>query len=85
MEYIIVMRDTKFWLIGPFASQKDAADYGIQYLAPGGEDDPRWQTIRWQLNTFASDTYIGAKVYTPNSGRYINETTAESNYTTYIV
>lgn len=44
MHYIMVMRDTRFWLVGPFDSQKSAGDWGSD-LKNNPADDPRWQTI----------------------------------------
>lgn len=39
------MRDTSYTVVGPFASQTDAAEWGERDQAHGG-DDPRWQVIR---------------------------------------
>jgi hypothetical protein len=44
MHYIMVMRDTKFWLVGPFDTQDSAGDWGSD-PANNPTDDPRWQTI----------------------------------------
>ena len=40
--YIIVMRYTHFYLVGPFATDEEAEQWG---LANNPADDPRWQTI----------------------------------------
>ena len=42
--FIMVLRDTSAWLVGPFVSQDAAACWG--YTAYSHHDDPRWQTIR---------------------------------------
>lgn len=42
--YILVMRHTKFWLVGPFDSHEAAGDWGMD-PANNPDDDPRWQTI----------------------------------------
>lgn len=44
MHYIMAMRDTKFWLVGPFDTQANAAAWGYN-PANNPTDDPRWQTI----------------------------------------
>ena len=49
--YIMVMRDTKCWLVGPFEDQSQAARFGRMHYAPGGIDDPRWQTIELANNS----------------------------------
>lgn len=41
--YILVCRDTKFWFMGPFDSEFDAAQWGGKAYPASG--DPRWQTI----------------------------------------
>lgn len=55
-DYILVARDTYCYLVGPFDSQKEAADWGAggdydDYMnghttVNNPDDDPRWQTIR---------------------------------------
>lgn len=40
--YIIVMRDTRYWLVGPFLSVKAAGVWGRRN---NPTDDARWQTI----------------------------------------
>jgi hypothetical protein len=40
--YIMVMRDDRFWLVGPFNSGEGAVDW-IDNNNP--EDDPRWQVL----------------------------------------
>jgi len=42
--YIMVMRDDRFWLVGPFPTQSAAADWGDD-AANNPDDDPRWQTV----------------------------------------
>ena len=44
MHYIMVMRDDRFWLVGPFDSQANAGAWGSN-PANNPSDDPRWQTI----------------------------------------
>lgn len=44
MHYILVARDTRFWLVGPFISQESAGKWGSQ-RRNNPSDDPRWQTI----------------------------------------
>lgn len=61
MIHILVIRDTKFWLVGPFNDEDDASNFGQAHYAPGGPDDPRWQTIDIP-NTYSA---IGAVVYKP--------------------
>lgn len=43
--YIIVMRDTDFWLVGPFDTLDVAGEWGDD-PANNPTDDPRWQTIK---------------------------------------
>jgi len=45
--FLMVMRDTSAWLVGPFVSQAVAARWGYSAYSP--DDDPRWQTI-WLAN-----------------------------------
>lgn len=40
--YIIVMRLTRYWLVGPFSSHEAAGEWA---RANNPADDPRWQTI----------------------------------------
>jgi hypothetical protein len=42
-EYVMVQRNDRYWLVGPFASQADAAAWGRATYSL--DDDPRWQTI----------------------------------------
>lgn len=44
MHYIMVMRDTKFWLVGPFDTNSAAGNWGRDAVN-NPSDDPRWQTI----------------------------------------
>lgn len=41
--FVLVMRDTAFWIIGPFADDDAVQDWGDYEYNHG--DDPRWQTI----------------------------------------
>jgi len=43
-EYIVVMRDDRFWLVGPFPTQSAAADWGDDPVN-NPDDDPRWQVL----------------------------------------
>ena len=43
--YVIRMRDEYYVIVGPFASQQDAAEWGFRDSDTDG-DDPRWQVIR---------------------------------------
>ena len=61
MIHILVVRDTKFWVVGPFDNEDDASNYGHAHYAPGGPDDPRWQTI--ELRT--EYKMVGAACYSP--------------------
>lgn len=40
--YIIVMRDDRYFLVGPFADDATAAEWA---RAHNSADDPRWHTI----------------------------------------
>lgn len=42
-KYIIVMRSTAFWVVGPFEDDNAVQDWGTYEYNHG--DDPRWQTI----------------------------------------
>lgn len=44
MHYILVMRNTRFWLVGPFDSEDNAAAWGRDPVN-NPADDPRWQVI----------------------------------------
>ena len=44
MHYIMVMRDDRFWLIGPFDTLEHAGTWGSDPIN-NPSDDPRWQTI----------------------------------------
>jgi hypothetical protein len=44
MHYLLVARDDRFWLVGPFDSEGNAAAWGSD-PANNPSDDPRWQTI----------------------------------------
>lgn len=41
--YIMCVADDHFYLVGPFADEGAAADWG---RANNPEDDPRWQTVQ---------------------------------------
>lgn len=43
--YILVARDDRFWIVGPFPTNRAAAVWGHKRKNNPG-DDPRWQTIR---------------------------------------
>lgn len=73
IDYLIVVRDDRFWLVGPFANQKAAADWGaggnydarfdsLAWMVNNPTDDPRWQTI--SLATVPS----GVEVRAPEAG-----------------
>ncbi len=57
-DYIMVMRDSSFWLVGPFPDQKTAAEWGYD-RKNNPEDDPRWQTIK------LAEVPAGVEVRTP--------------------
>lgn len=42
--YIMTMRDDRYWLVGPFDSHDDAANWN-RLAANNPSDDPRWQTV----------------------------------------
>ena len=42
--YIMVQRDTSFWLIGPFNTYQESVDWA-KYSWDSDNGDPRWQTI----------------------------------------
>ena len=44
MHYLLVARDDRFWLVGPFDSYDNAGKWGSD-PANNPSDDPRWQTI----------------------------------------
>lgn len=60
--YIMVMRDDCYWIIGPFASQKAAAEWGRDPLN-NSKDDPRWQTIE------LADPHLAPLVVSPDAAR----------------
>jgi len=67
--YLIVVRSNRFWLVGPFDSQKAAADWGAggDYDGPRNttnnpSDDPRWQTIE------LAEVPAGVRVAAPADG-----------------
>lgn len=41
--YVVVMRDTAYWVVGPFPDGDSLAVWGDHELQNG--DDPRWQSI----------------------------------------
>jgi len=43
--FIMVMRNDRYWLVGPFDTHDAAADWGCDPVNNPG-DDPRWQTIQ---------------------------------------
>lgn len=43
MHYILVMRDDRFWLIGPFETKEALCKYADKNWSL--EQDPRWQSI----------------------------------------
>ena len=45
MRYIVAIRMTDIFLVGPFHSDTEAADYGATAQIKLWEDDPRWNTI----------------------------------------
>lgn len=55
-------------LIGPFKGDREAADWGHTYCAPGGQDDPRWNSVLLDIGplslTSAASVYPLA-VYAP--------------------
>lgn len=57
--YILVMRDTRYWLVGPFASEDELTEFGRANYAPGGRDDPRWQAIE------LGNPYVAPQVMAP--------------------
>jgi hypothetical protein len=59
--YIVVMRQTRMWLVGPFASQTEAGTWG-RHNNP--EDDPRWQTIELDIAQVVSPL----RVLSPSAG-----------------
>lgn len=44
-QYVLLMRHSRFWLVGPFADQDEAAEWG-RCTQTAVNDDPRWQTIQ---------------------------------------
>jgi hypothetical protein len=50
MHYVIEMRDTSMRAVGPFASNKAAANWGANH---NPDDDPRWQTIELDPNRWS--------------------------------
>lgn len=45
MHYLLVARDDRFWLVGPFATYETAGKWGSDPVN-NPADDPRWQTIQ---------------------------------------
>ena len=45
MHYILVARDDRFWLVGPFDTAQAAGDWGAN-PANNPADDPRWQVLQ---------------------------------------
>ncbi len=41
--YVVVMRDTAFWVVGPFPDKPSMTAWGEHELNNG--DDPQWQSI----------------------------------------
>lgn len=41
--YVMVMRDTRYWLVGPFTTHADAGRWGGETYDL--DADPHWQTI----------------------------------------
>ncbi len=41
--YVMVQRDSLYWLVGPFPTERGAAEWGRLAYPP--DADPRWQTI----------------------------------------
>ena len=44
MHYLLVARNTRFWLVGPFDTHEASGEWGCDETNNPG-DDPRWQTI----------------------------------------
>lgn len=57
--YIIVMRDDQFWLVGPFETQRAAGEWGSKD-EHNPADDPRWQTIR------LADPFLPVRIVPPH-------------------
>lgn len=69
--YIVVMRDDRLWLVGPFGTQQAAADWGAD-RANNPADDPRWQTIELNPERIvkfdATQSILMVAVLTPAEG-----------------
>ena len=53
--YIMVIRNTGYWLVGPFDTNEDAAKYGRRAQKRAWFADPRWQTIQLADPTVAPE------------------------------
>lgn len=62
--YIMVMRNDRYWLVGPFASRTAAAEWGRDPVN-NPQDDPRWQTID------LADPHLVPLVMSPDAYREI--------------
>lgn len=72
--YIVVMRDTNLWLVGPFQSQYEA---GIWGLDQNKDDDPRWQTIQLPVGD-SSQAGWKIKVLAPMDGAMNGEDSGDA-------
>jgi len=45
------------YLVGPFDTPEDAADYGHTYHSPGGNDDLRWNNVYLDVPDTAQEFY----------------------------
>jgi hypothetical protein len=65
MHYLLVARDTSFYLVGPFDSNDSAAVWGRD-PANNPSDDPRWQTIE------LADAGVPVEVIPPDRPMAVN-------------
>ena len=60
--YILAVRDTTFWLVGPFKDDAAASTWGHD-PENNPEQDPRWHTL--ELNAANHKTRYQTCVYSP--------------------
>lgn len=62
MHYLMIQRNTEFWLVGPFDTYEDSCGWGSDGRN-NPHDDPRWQTIA------LADVAAPVRVMAPDAAR----------------
>jgi hypothetical protein len=75
--YILIWRDTDYWLCGPFKSCREATDWAAIYVygwGRGDQDkgDPRWHTIQLRKSVVTSPPKVVAPCVNIDSGVMAN-------------